>query len=76
MCSDRNKLFLRISGIRGRGDPEDMSQKTEDQRKGKETTEGLESIAWTEGQVDWRAGKAEKLKPGAENSRSTAWSTD
>ena len=50
-------------------------QKTEDRRKGMESTkrEGLDSIAWTEGRADWRAGKAEKLKPGAEDSRSRAW---
>ena len=43
-----------------------------------ETTEreGLDSIAWTEGQADWRAGKVKKLKPGAEDSRSTAWRMD
>ena len=43
-----------------------------------ETTERerLDSIAWTEGQEDWRAGKAEKLKPGVEDSRSMAWRTD
>ena len=52
-------------------------QKTEVWRKGMETTEreGLDSIAWTEGQGDWRAGKAEKLKLGAEDSRSMAWRT-
>ena len=39
-----------------------------------ETTEreGLDSMACTEGQADWSAGRAEKSKPGAENSRSTA----
>ena len=47
-----------------------MSQKTEDLRKGTETMEreGLDSMAWTEGQAVWRAGKEEKSKPGAENS--------
>ena len=60
------------------GDPEDMLQKTEDWRKGTETTEreGLDSMAWTEGQAVWRAGKAEKSKPGAENLRSMVWRTD
>ena len=53
-------------------------QKTEVLKKGMETTEreGLDSIAWTEGQADWRADKVEKLKPGAEDSRLTAWRMD
>ena len=48
-------------------------QKTEDRRKGMETTEreGLDSMAWMEGQAAWSAGKVEKSKPGAENSRSS-----
>ena len=33
--------------------------------------EGLDNMAWTEEQVDWSAGKAEKSKPGAEKSRLT-----
>ena len=37
--------------------------------------EGLDSMACTEGQADWRAGRAEKSKPGAEDSRSTACRT-
>ena len=55
------------SGTRGRGDPKDMLQKTEVWRNGMETTEreGLDSITCMEGQVDWRAGRAEKSKPGA-----------
>ena len=46
-------------------------QKTEVRWKGMETTEreGLDSMAWTEGQAASRAGKAEKSKPGAENLR-------
>ena len=49
-------------------------QRTEDWRKGTETTEseGLDSMVWTEGQAVWRAGKVEKLKPGEENSRLTS----
>ena len=37
----------------------------EDWRKGRETTDrdGLEIMDWHEGQVDWRAGNMEKLKP-------------
>ena len=34
--------------------------------------DGLESMDWTEGQVDWRAGNMEKSKPGAERSREMA----
>ena len=43
-------------------------QRTEDWRKGTETTvrEGLEIMDWTEEQAAWSAGKAEKFKPGAE----------
>ena len=50
-------------------------QKTEVWRKGIETTEreGMDSIASMEGQADWRAGKVEKSKLGAKESRSTAW---
>ena len=46
-------------------------QRTEDWRKGTETKEreGLEIMDWTEEQAAWSAGKAEKLKPGAEKSR-------
>ena len=49
-------------------------QRTEDQRKGTKTRErdGLEIMDWTEGQMDWRAGNVEKLKPVAERSRETA----
>ena len=52
-------------------------QKMEVWRNGMETTEreGLESIACTEGQADWRADRAEKSKPGAEDSRLTACRT-
>ena len=43
-------------------------QKTEDWRKGTETTvrEGLEIMDWTEEQAAWSAGKAEEFEPGAE----------
>ena len=60
-----------------RPEPEDTSQKTEVWRKGMETTEReeLESMACTEGQADWRAGRAEKSKPGVEDSRLTACRT-
>ena len=34
--------------------------------------DGLESMDWTEGQADWRAGNLDKLTPGAERSRETA----
>ena len=53
-------------------------KKREDWRKGTKTTEseGLDGMAWMEGQAEWRAGKAEKLKPGAENLRLTAWRMD
>ena len=42
-----------------------------------ETTEReeLDSMACMEGQADWRAGRAEKSKPGAEDSRLMAWRT-
>ena len=42
-------------------------QRTEDFRKGTDTMEreGLKSMDWTEGQLDCRAGRAEKSKPGA-----------
>ena len=52
-------------------------QKTEVWRNGMETTEreGLDSMACMEGQVDWRAGRAEKSKPGVEDLRSTACRT-
>ena len=55
---EKGTLFQRISGTRGQGEPEDTSQKMEVLRKGMETTEreGLDSIAWMEGQADWRAG--------------------
>ena len=43
---DKNSGCGRTTGIRGLGEPEDTSQKTEDWRKGTETTarEGLESM--------------------------------
>ena len=71
----RNKLFLRISGTRGR---EIWRTHHRKQRKGTVTMEreGLDSMAWTEGQEVWRAGREEKSKPGAENLRLTAWRTD
>ena len=53
------------------GDPEDISQRMEDFRKGTDTMErkGLEIVDWTKGHLDCRAGREEKSKPGAERSR-------
>ena len=52
----------------------ETSQKTEDQRKGTETTkrEGLEIMDCTKGQADCKAGRAEKSKLEAERSRGMA----
>ena len=64
-------------GTRGRGDPEDTSQKTEDFWKGTETTEreGLDNMACTDGQSACRAGSVEKSKLEAERSREMAEKT-
>ena len=64
-------------GTRGRGDPEDTSQKTEDFWKGTETTEreGVNNTACTEGQSACRAGSVEKLTLEAERLREMAEKT-
>ena len=52
-------------------------QRTEDFRNGTDTMEreGLETMDWTEGHLDCRAGREEKSKLGAERSRDMAEKT-
>ena len=72
-----NKFFRRIFGTRGHGDPEDTSQKTEDRRNGDgdngEGGAGQHGLGGRTGSLE--SVKGGEIKPGVENSRSTAWRT-